>query len=120
MSDKEMIPVPAQPQPEPPRVDVPQTKKPEPEKAETPKLIDLLKFYPDLAAELYKALLTGRFMVTVHCQKKVEGQAGDLQHYLFENGYPQNDIVQSLGHIATTHNAKMNPNADTKGAAGWI
>jgi hypothetical protein len=79
-----------------------------------------LRQYPELQNKLLKALATGHFLVTVHCQFVKPGESGDLQHYLFQCGYPPGDIVASLKHIATVHAVKTNPAADVSGAKGWV
>jgi len=94
--------------------------KPPPEKPEQVTAEMMLKFYPELQAKLLEAITTGHFMVTVHCQLVRPGQSGDLQHYLFQQGYPPNDIMSSLAHVGTVHTAKNNPAADTKAAKSWV
>lgn len=85
-----------------------------------PDLMNLLAPYRELHGKLWEAIISGRFMITIHCQKKVPGSNNDFQHYIFHSGYPTGDIVASLKHIATVHNAKINPNASTEGVKGWV
>jgi hypothetical protein len=93
---------------------------PPPPPAHRPEIALALINYPELQDKLLEAVRTGHFLVTVHCQLVKPGQSGDLQHYLFQCGYPPGDIVASLKHIATVHAAKTNPAADVSGAKGWI
>lgn len=106
--------------PEPPKESSKPAAPPPPPQPTKPTAAELLKFYPELEAKLTEAMVTGRFMVTVHCQLKKPGSEGDLQHYLFERGYPANDILTSLAHCGTNHLARNDPNADTKKVKGWV
>lgn len=84
------------------------------------RLCRLLEARPEIRAKLIEALETQHFMLTIHCQLVRPGAPSDLQHYLFQQAYNPNDIVNSLKHIATVHAAKTDPTAEVSGADGWV
>jgi hypothetical protein len=100
---------------------------PEAERAQEPatdpslKLIELLKGKAELRDKLIEALATGRFLVTLSCQKRrTPDDAHDLQHFWTQTGYPLNDVVASLRHLAADFNAKQNPTAETGNQTEWV
>lgn len=96
---------------------------PEPETTKLPapseRLMALLAGHPGLANKLLEAIETERFLVTLSFQKKYKpDDPNDLQHFWLRQGYPVNDVIPSLKHIAADFAAKEMPNAEVD-ASGW-
>jgi len=88
-------------------------------KTQNSKLITLLQSQPELAGKLLEAIGTGRFFITVTCQKKTSAtDKNDLQHYFCRRQFIKNDVVPSLRHIAADFAAKEMPQAEIE-SQGW-
>jgi hypothetical protein len=84
------------------------------------KLAELLKNEPELRAKLVEAMETGRWLVTVHFQKKYKPEdEHDLHHFYCIRGYPKNDVPVSLKNTAADFIAKELPNADLPEDSQW-
>jgi hypothetical protein len=84
------------------------------------KFLNLLKNEPGLAARLIEALDTGRWLVTIHFQKKYKPEdEHDLHHYYCQKNYPKNDVPVSLKNTAADFIAKEMPNADLPEDSRW-
>ena len=83
------------------------------------KLAVLLNHFPGLTDKLIEALETDRFIVTLSFQKKYKpDDPNDLQHFYCRQGYPVNDVIPSLRHVAADFAGKEMPNAEV-GGEGW-
>jgi hypothetical protein len=84
------------------------------------KFLNLLKNEPGLAARLIEAIETGRWLVTVHFQKKYSPEdKHDLHQFYCIRGYPKNDVPVSLKNTAADFIAKEIPNADLPEDSRW-
>jgi hypothetical protein len=68
-------------------------------KPDAPTFDDLLRPFPQLAKPLSRALLTGRFHVTVSWQEKLPDKPGDYQHVMETLNFPTVDITGCLEHM---------------------
>jgi len=83
------------------------------------RLTALLASRPGLRDKLIEAFETERFLVTLSFQKKYKpDDPNDLQHFWLRQGFPVNDVIPSLRHVAADFAAKEMPNAEV-GAEGW-
>ena len=90
------------------------------EKPDEPKLEQLLARESQLQAKLADALSTGRYFITISCQKKeTDHDEHDLQHFWIRKNYMVNDVVPSLKHITSDFIAKENPTAELPDKKNW-
>jgi len=73
-----------------------------------------------LQAKLVEALETGRYFITISCQKKkTADDEHDLQHFWTCHSYNHNDVVSTLKHLAADFTAKENPTGQLAEDKGW-
>lgn len=84
------------------------------------KLKQLLAKDTELRAKLAEALETGRYFITISCQKKkTADDEHDLQHFWTCHSYNHNDVVSTLKHVAADFTAKEIPTGQLAEDKGW-
>ena len=89
-------------------------------KPDETKLKQLLAKETQLRAKLTEALKTGRYFITISCQKKKTAQdKHDIQHFWTCHSYNHNDVVSTLKHLAADFTAKEIPTGQLAEDKDW-
>jgi len=86
---------------------------------EKQRLSALLAAYPEIAGKLLEALGSGRFFITVSCQKKDSAaDPSDLKHYWSRTGFEIDHVLPSIKQVTASWAAVEKPEAAVEGG-GW-